>query len=274
MRNAMTMLIGILVVIGVVFGPRLSEGAISSCSVSGNYKMSGFALGDTEVFGSLDYTPNGPCTGGTFTGSVTVKVGGNPSILFVPTGTYVVNADSSMTITNTGGVTVTLTGNVSQVVNDIANAIHVAGDVGGAINVGLTMTRGALTSATLLTGGSFGLDLSFPGGTLHRCGPGNGCNPTGTVGGDIAVPVSAGTVRNLRANVQPAPGIGQSLTFVVEKTGLDTPITCSISGGSTACSDTTNSASFSDGDLLAVRVIPSSSTTPAMAVRYSLTHQP
>jgi hypothetical protein len=135
------MLIGILVMIGVVFGPRLSEGAISSCSVNGNYKMSGFALGDTEVFGSLDYAPNGPCTGGTFTGSVTVKVSSNPPVAFVPTGTYVVNPDRSITITNTGGVTVTLTGNVSQVVNDIANAIHVAGDVGGAINVGLTMTR-------------------------------------------------------------------------------------------------------------------------------------
>jgi hypothetical protein len=273
MRKVTAVLLGILAVFVILRGPRQSEAAVNSCSVGGNYKMSGFALGDTEVVGSLDYTPNGSCTGGTFTGSVTVKVGANPSVSFVPLGTYVVNADSSMTITNTGGVTVTLTGNVSQIVNDVANAIHVVGDVGGAINVGLTMTRSGLTSATLLTGGSEGLSLSFPGGTLHRCGPGNGCNTTGTVGLNIAVPVPAGTVRNLRANVNPAPGVGQSLTFTVEKNGPDTSVSCVISGAATTCSDTTNSATFVDGDLLSVSVQPSSSSTPAMAVRYSLTHQ-
>ncbi len=274
MWKVMTMLLGVLGVMAIWFGPLPSEAAISSCSVSGEYKMSGFALGDTEVFGALVFIPNGSCTGGVFTGSGTVKVDGSPAIAFTPSGTYVVNADTSLTITNTGGVTVNLTGNVSQLVNEFANAIHVAGDVAGALNVGLTMTRTLHTSATLLTGGSFGVNLTFLGGTLNRCGPGNGCNFTGAVGLDIAVPVLAGTVRNLRVSVDPAPGTGQSLTFILEKNGVNAAVFCSVSGTAKTCSDSANSASFIDGDLLSVVISPSSSSTPNAAVRYALTYQP
>ncbi len=147
MRKVMMGLTGTLVVLGVVLGPRPGE-AIDSCSITGIYSLSGFALGDTEVFGSLLFTPNGPCTGGTFTGSVTIKQGGNPATTIAPTGTYVVNADTTTSITAPG--LVTLTGNVSQIANNLANAIHAAGDVGGAINVGLTMTRSAVTGVSTI----------------------------------------------------------------------------------------------------------------------------
>ncbi len=274
MRRLIPVAVGVMLVMGVLAGPRRGEAVINNCSVSGDYKLSGFALGNTEVFGFVTFTPNGPCDGGTFGGSVTVKVDANPAVTFAPSGTYVVNGDTTITINNTGGETVNLTGNVSQVVNDVANAIHVAGDVSGAINVGLTMTRANLSGPTLLTGGSFGLDLSFSGGTAHRCGPGNGCSPTGAVGLDIAVPVSAGTVRNLRVDVDTGPGVGQSITFTVERNGTDLAVSCVISGTAATCSDTTNAVVFVDGDLLSVVAIPSSMATPDRPVRYSLVHQP
>ena len=130
-----------LVVLGLLGGPSQSE-AVDSCSVSGGYNLSGFALGNTEFFGRLVFTPNGSCTGGTFTGPITIKLDGAAPVTITPTGTYVVNSDASITITAVG--LVTLTGNVSQVANNLANAIHAVGDVSGAINVALTMTQDVL----------------------------------------------------------------------------------------------------------------------------------
>jgi len=147
MRKVMMGLTGTLVVLGVALGPRPGE-AVDSCSITGIYSLSGFALGDTEVFGVLVFTPNGPCTGGTFIGNVTIKQGGNPATTIAPTGTYVVSGAIAISITAPG--LVTLTGFVSQIANNLANAIHAAGDVGGAINVGLTMTRSAVTGVSTI----------------------------------------------------------------------------------------------------------------------------
>ena len=82
MRNAMVVLVGMLVVLGLVIRPGPSEAVVNSCSVSGNYNLSGFALGNTEVFGLLAFTPNGDCMAGTFTGSVTIKVDASAAVNF------------------------------------------------------------------------------------------------------------------------------------------------------------------------------------------------
>ncbi len=143
------LVVGSVVVWRLLGTPGLSEAVVNSCSVSGAYVLSGFALGDTEVLSLLVFSPNGTCTGGTFTGSVTVKQNGNPAVNSSPTGTYVVNNDTTTTITSTGGVPMTLTGIVSGVVGDlgIANLIHAVGDVAGALNAGLTMSRSSLAGA-------------------------------------------------------------------------------------------------------------------------------
>jgi len=137
MDKKLGLLVGMVVVLGLLMAPRPSE-AVDSCSVSGTYYMSGFALGDTEVVGFAVFTPNGSCTGGSFTSSITIKVDGGAAQNITPGGTYVVNGDTTMSITATG--LLTLSGLVSQVANNLANAIHAVGDVGGAVNVGLTMT--------------------------------------------------------------------------------------------------------------------------------------
>ncbi len=140
MRRGLVGLLGLIVLGSGVVTPRPAA-ALDSCSVSGTYNLSGFALGNAEVLGSLVFAPNGACTGGTFSGAVTVKVDGSAPIRFPPSGTYLVNPDLTVTITNTGGVTVTLSGLVSELNGNVANAIQAVGDVGGALNVGLTLTR-------------------------------------------------------------------------------------------------------------------------------------
>ena len=49
-----------------------------------------------------------------------------------------------------------------------------------------------------------------------------------------------------------APGVGASATVTLRKNGVNTALTCTISGTATSCSDTTNSVTYADGDVLAV----------------------
>ena len=137
------------------------------------------------------------------------------------------------------------------------------------------MTRTRQSSPTTLTGGSFGVTLAFAGGTTFRCGPGNGCNTTVSVGQNIAVPVSAGVIGNLRVHAGTAPGASQSLTFVVEKNAVATLISCTLSGATAViCSDSSHFAAFADDDRVSVGIIPSSASTASTNVTFSLTYQP
>jgi hypothetical protein len=145
MRKVLTVLVGFSMVLGPALLPRPAL-AVDSCSVSGSFILSGFALGNAEVLGSLVFSPNMGCTGGTFSGNVTVKVDGGAPSSFPLSGTYVVNADTTVIITAPG---VTLTGIVSELAGLAANAIQAVGDVGGAINIALTLTRSALATGLL-----------------------------------------------------------------------------------------------------------------------------
>jgi hypothetical protein len=144
MRKVVVGLVGLALAVGLIGQPQPSE-AVDSCSVNGAYDLNGFGFNDTEVVGSLTFTPSVVCTGGTFTGSVTVKVDGSPAGTFPVSGVYTVDGDSTLNITATG--LVTLTGRVSQLANNLANAIHTIGDVSGAINVAVTMTRSTVFGA-------------------------------------------------------------------------------------------------------------------------------
>ncbi|MBI2902346.1 MAG: hypothetical protein HYY12_01985 [Candidatus Methylomirabilis oxyfera] len=148
MRKVVIGLVGIALLVSLSGGPHPSEAA-DSCSVSGGYDLNGFALGDAEVVGSLVFSPIVACTGGTFAGTITIRVDASPATVVPVSGTYTVGSDATITITAPG--LVTLTGRVSQLANDLANAIHTVGDIGGAINVAVTMTRSALRGvATVL----------------------------------------------------------------------------------------------------------------------------
>jgi hypothetical protein len=65
--------------------------------------------------------------------------------------------------------------------------------------------------------------------------------------------VTGGTVDNFNVTLSSSPGSGNTGTFIVFKNGATTGISCTISGGATACNDGTNTATFAPGDKVAVR---------------------
>jgi len=72
---------------------------------------------------------------------------------------------------------------------------------------------------------------------------------------------AAGTVKNFFVFVDTVPGVGQSWTFTVRKTGVNTAVTCTIGAAAQTCSDTTNTAVFAAGELISIGI--ASSAAPA-----------
>lgn len=63
----------------------------------------------------------------------------------------------------------------------------------------------------------------------------------------------AGSVKDLHAYVDTAPGGGDSWTVAVRKNGSNTSMSCAISGSNKSCNDGSHSVSFAAGDRLGVR---------------------
>lgn len=66
------------------------------------------------------------------------------------------------------------------------------------------------------------------------------------------VPMPSGKASKLVVNLTVAPGTGQSATLTLRKNLANTALTCTVSGTSTTCTDTVDSVTFSDGDLLSI----------------------
>ena len=81
----------------------------------------------------------------------------------------------------------------------------------------------------------------------------------------------AGLLSDLYVRLDGSPGGTSSYTFTVRKNGLDATLTCAISGASTSCSDTNpaNSVSFSAGDLISVKSVPSATNPTARSMRWT-----
>ena len=88
----------------------------------------------------------------------------------------------------------------------------------------------------------------------------------------LDVPV-ASTFSNLYVRLNASPGASKTYTFVVRKNGVDTALTCAISGAATACSDTVNTVTFVVGDLISIRATPTSSPT-ARSMQWSAVRSP
>ncbi len=88
----------------------------------------------------------------------------------------------------------------------------------------------------------------------------------------------AGTLSNLYVRLDGAAGAagsGRSYTFTVRKNGTtDTAVTCTVLETATLCSDTTNSATFSAGDLISIKSDPSATAPTARAMRWSAKFAP
>lgn len=66
-----------------------------------------------------------------------------------------------------------------------------------------------------------------------------------------------GTVRKIIANVNAAPGIGQSFTYTLQKNAVDTAMTGQITGAGSQVVITANPIAFAQGDLIAVKLVTS-----------------
>jgi hypothetical protein len=79
-----------------------------------------------------------------------------------------------------------------------------------------------------------------------------------------AVPVPfTGLIKNLRVNMNLAPGAGKNWTFTLRVNGADTAITVTIANAATNGTDLTHVVSVTKGDLLSWKCVPT--TTPAAA---------
>jgi hypothetical protein len=90
--------------------------------------------------------------------------------------------------------------------------------------------------------------------------------------GFFAAPFT-GTLRNMRARVSGnGPGAGQTITFTLRTQGVDTTLTCVISGaGSSSGSDTTHTVTLNTGDVITVKAVTSAgAATMNAAVTFEL----
>ncbi|HEV2853700.1 MAG TPA: SBBP repeat-containing protein [Thermoanaerobaculia bacterium] len=70
---------------------------------------------------------------------------------------------------------------------------------------------------------------------------------------NVSVPLPSGTASKLVVSLTAAPGAGGSVTIRIRKNGVNTALTCTVSGSTaTTCTDKVNSVTFSDGDLLSI----------------------
>ena len=72
---------------------------------------------------------------------------------------------------------------------------------------------------------------------------------------------TAGTLARLRVKLDTAPGAGTSYTFALMLNGAPSALSCTVSGTSTGCTDTTNAVAVAAGDPVAIRSVPAG--TPA-----------
>lgn len=123
------------------------------------------------------------------------------------------------------------------------------------------------TGATGATGapGADGTSGSAIGGNYSNTGSNSFLMPWGvTTSGteaNVNVPLPSGTASKLVASLTAAPGAGGSATITIRKNGGNTALSCTVSGTDTTCTDTVNSVTFSDGDLLSILYTEASAAT-------------
>ncbi len=104
--------------------------------------------------------------------------------------------------------------------------------------------------------GANGTSGSAIGGNYANTGTNNFLIPWGSTTNateaNANVPLPSGKASKLVVSLTVAPGAGQSATVTIRKNGVNTALTCTVSGTATTCSDLVNSVTFSNGDLLSV----------------------
>lgn len=76
----------------------------------------------------------------------------------------------------------------------------------------------------------------------------------------------AGTLSQFRVHLTVAPGSTDTYVLTVYKNSVATALTCTVTGASSTCSDTTNSVTFAAGDDIAVGMTETGSPSASRAM--------
>jgi hypothetical protein len=127
-------------------------------------------------------------------------------------------------------------------------------------------------SATIVGGGTGNSNLS---GSAIRFVPAFYSNVNAAESSVEQVLAIGGTLSDLHVRLEGSPGTGNSYTFTVRNNGADTSLTCAIIDSSVSCSDTdaAHSVSFSAGDTVSIKSVPSSNPS-GRAMRWSAKFAP
>jgi len=149
-----------------------------------------------------------------------------------------------------------------------AGPIGPAGPTGPAGAVGPAGATGPIgpTGASGPPGAS-GTSGSAIGGNYPNTASGSFLMPWGNTASATEVntnlPLPSGTASKLVVSLTKEPGAGQSATITIRKNGVDTALSCTISGIANTCTDATDSVTFSNGDMLSVLYSKTSSAAAA-----------
>ena len=88
---------------------------------------------------------------------------------------------------------------------------------------------------------------------------------------DVEVPISAGSIRNLRCRSNVAIPASQTVVLTVMRNGVDTLCTVTLNPANQFQSDVTNVIAFAAGDRLAIKSV-TSATTGTLSITASLEH--
>lgn len=161
------------------------------------------------------------------------------------------------------------------------NAANTTGNAGTATALAATPTQcsgaangiaasGNANCASFRSIWSFVQTAAISGATTTYCTP-NGVANCSTSGGpgfagasNRSVPAAfGGTLKNLQIVLATAPGTGNTATFTAYVNGSSTGLTCQVANSATTCADTTDSATFTAGQSLAVQEVTSASASPS-----------
>lgn len=109
--------------------------------------------------------------------------------------------------------------------------------------------------------------LTLTAGTRYAPIGGGGVPSSTESDVSVAAP-SATTLLNLQVNLSVAPGVGQTLVVTARKNGVDTTLTCTISGASTTCQDLTHTVSIAQNDVINWKIVTTGTyvSTPTMTI--------
>lgn len=85
---------------------------------------------------------------------------------------------------------------------------------------------------------------------------------------NAAVPLPSGKASKLVVSRVVEPGAGHSVTVTIRKNGVNTPLSCTISGTSTTCIDSVDSVTFGDGDLVSILHTDSGAATSRIRLAF------